>query len=312
MEPAIAVIDLGSNTIKLLVARRDPSGQLLTLVWETRETRIGGGMSGGRPAIPPETMAKAVATVSELVHLARASGAVRIRVVATSAARDADNGREFSHAILEKTGIPLEIISGEREATLIGKAVRCDKNLSLFPHLYLFDLGGGSLECLAFCNGRAAQVVSLPLGAVRLTEKHLAEPLKPFPPAAQEAVAEEIRTVLGQSGFRFDLPPEAPTVATGGTMTAALAIKAAERGIAPERADHFFPVGELAELFDRVAPLAHAERLRISGLPAGRADVFPTALTTLLTLAEMAGQPGFFHSPLTLRHGLAYEMLEEE
>ena len=309
MNPPIGVIDIGSNTIKLLVARLGKSGAMETVLRETRATRISRGISGDRLVFPPETLARAAADTAELAGIARQAGAGTIRIVATSAARDAENGPDLASAIEAAAGAPVEIISGHREAALIARAVRCDPALEGFPAFYAFDLGGGSLECLSFRGRNLEQALSLPLGAVRLTEKLVKDSANPFTPEDRSAVeAETIRT-FRESGFQFVLPAESAAVATGGTMTTALAILAAEEGMALEKMRPWLAKEALENLLTRIGSLPLPERLKTPGLPGERADVFPVALATFLTVAELVGKPGFHHSLQNLRHGLAAEML---
>lgn len=312
MQNPVAVIDIGSNTLKLLVARkRDERGhEIDTLYRRTAEVRIGQGMSAERLLFSPEVLARAAKAVAKLVEEARSLSPERIRVVATSAARDAKNSDELAAAIRQLTGLPLEILSGRREAELVGKAIQLDPNITA-EEFYVFDLGGGSLECLSFQQRRLDQVVSLPLGCVRLAEKCLADPAEIFTPADERAVAVQVEEGLAASGFEFSLSAEAPAVGTGGTLTTALNIVAAEQNQALEQAGPWLSREDLRTLLALTGALPLQERLLIERLSAGRADVFPTALTIFLKLLELGGKTGIHHSFLNLRYGLAAEMLGE-
>jgi exopolyphosphatase / guanosine-5'-triphosphate,3'-diphosphate pyrophosphatase len=234
-----------------------------------------------------------------------------IRIIGTSAARDAVNREDFARLVLDRTGVPLEILSGEREAELIGAAVQLDPSVSAEDY-YVFDLGGGSLECLRFRHQRLEQVVSLQLGAVRLAEKLLENPAAPFTARDEARVREEVVRGFRESGFGFSLPPGGIGIGTGGTLTASLDIVASEQGLKLRDVRPFLSREHLRRLLDRIGPLSLAERLEIPKLSAGRADVFPTALATFLALLEVTGLDGLHHSLLNLRYGMAAELLQAQ
>ena len=192
-----AVIDVGSNTIKLLVARGAPAG-IGRIHARTLEARLGAGLGRERPRLAPDSLARGIDAVRTLAAEARLHGADVTAVVATSAVRDAENGREFAAAVTGATGLPLRILSGTDEARLIGRGLRCDPALTAADDLALFDLGGGSLEALEFRGAAVRCALSLPLGCVRLTERFVANPALPLPETARAPRAS--RPQCGASG----------------------------------------------------------------------------------------------------------------
>jgi exopolyphosphatase / guanosine-5'-triphosphate,3'-diphosphate pyrophosphatase len=310
MQKTVAVIDIGSNTIKLLVAKKkdDCSHEIDTLHRRTIEVRIGQGMSAAKLTFSREIIERASAAIATLVEEARPFSPQEVRIVATSAARDAQNSGQLADAIHEKTGVSLEILSGQREAQLVGAAIQLDPTITA-ESFYVFDLGGGSLECLRFHERQLDQVVSLPLGCVRLAEKLLADPAAVFTPDDERRVAAEVERVLKESSFTFSLPAGSIAVGTGGTLTTALNVMAAEEERKLTDIDPYLSRDDLKTLLALTGALPLQERLLIERLSAGRADVFPTALTVFLKLMELAGQDGIHHSLLNLRYGLAAEML---
>ncbi len=306
--PSVAVIDIGSNSIKLLVAARNERGQLAARKTRTLDARISAGISQNPPRLGDAGMTSGLGAVRELLAEAAPLSPAKTILVATSAVRDAANGAEFRARVRAATGQDIRILSGDEEANLIGAGLVCDPALAGLRDFYVFDLGGGSLECIAFRDRQAEQKTSLPLGCVRLTEKFMPDPAGPFPAEAGAAVAAHVREALAQSGFRF-APAGMPAVFAGGSMTTTRAIFAAQRGQPLEKTPPVVTVAEIRALFDRVAPLPLAERRRIHGLPPARADVFPVALATILAVAEAAGVNEFQHSLYNLRWGLAAEAL---
>lgn len=304
----VAVIDVGSNTIKLLVARRTPGGSERVHA-RTLEARIGAGLGRGHPRLSPESVARGTDAVRTLVAEARAHGAETTVVVATSAVRDAENGTAFAAAVTAVTGLPLRILSGTEEAGLIGRGLRCDPALAAAPDLALFDLGGGSLEVLEFRGAEVRRALSLPLGCVRLTERFVADPALPLPATARAALADHAATLAAAAGLERDAFRGLPVAATGGTVSTARALLAGAAGTSVEDSSPEIAVDALRSLLGRVGALPLAERVALPGLSAARADVFPAALATLLAIAERTGCGTLRHSWYSLRHGVVAELL---
>ena len=163
-----AVIDVGTNSIKLLVA--DVSGRDVQPVHEeSRQTRLGRGFYETRQ-LQPEAVACTAEAVWEFAQTARERNAESIRVFATSAARDAVNPMDLTGSIFRATGLMTEIITGAREAEWVFQGVTTDPELARHP-LLLLDVGGGSTEFIAGGGGKKHFAHSFPLGTVRLMEK---------------------------------------------------------------------------------------------------------------------------------------------
>jgi exopolyphosphatase/guanosine-5'-triphosphate,3'-diphosphate pyrophosphatase len=307
--PAVAVVDIGSNSIKLLVAARGPRGRPVALLSRTIEARISAGINRARPRLNRRGMARGLAAVRELLAGAAALKPRRTILVATSAVRDAGNGREFRRRVKAKTGRTIRILTGEEEATLIGRGLTCDPALAGLKDFYVFDLGGGSLECLVFRRRRAVLAVSLPLGCVRLTEKFVPNPTRPFPRKAARGIARAVRESLLQSGFAFSLPARAVAVGTGGTLTTVRAVLGARAGRTLEQTSRRVTTAQLRGLLTRTGALTLARRKKVAGLPPARADVFPAALATVIAVARLGRIAAFRHSLYNLRWGLAADAL---
>ena len=215
---SVAVIDIGSNSIKVLVAARDASGIVTALKTRTIDARISAGISQAEPRLSEDGMARGLAAIQELLATAAPFSPTTTVLVATSAVRDAANGPEFRQRVLDATGHTLRILTGDEEANFIGLGLTCDPALAHRRDFYVFDLGGGSLECLAFKNRAIVQAASLQLGCVRLTEKFIRDPALPLPQSEAESLAVHVRDELKRSGFRFALSAP-PAVFTGGTVS---------------------------------------------------------------------------------------------
>jgi exopolyphosphatase/guanosine-5'-triphosphate,3'-diphosphate pyrophosphatase len=305
---SVAVIDIGSNSIKMLVARRDRAGGLQTLKSRTLDARISAGIAQAKPTLSEEGMLRGLGAVRELVAEAGEYSPARVVLVATSAVRDAANGAVFRQRVKAAVKHDIRILTGEEEANYIGRGLTCDPALAELQDFYVFDLGGGSLECLSFEQRRIKQALSLQLGCVRLTEKFIKDPTAPVSIGALEAITAHVRNELAKSGFKFTPAPPA-AVFTGGSMSAVRAIEGAKQGRRLEQTPALIEVPVMRDLLAVLAPMTLAQRKTVPGLPAARADVFPAALATMLAVADAAGLEQFHHSLHNLRYGLAAELL---
>ncbi len=211
----LAAIDIGTNTIRLLVAVPVWEGDALglrPLASRTATVRLGYGVERtGR--LDLERLARAVATIEEYRQLATELGATPILLAATSAVRDADNGPEFRAQIAATSGLELEIVAGEREAALTFAGATAGQ--SLVGTVLVGDLGGGSLELIASRDGAILSAVSLQIGSGRLTERHIAsDPPDGAMIAAAEADARALITPLAAG-----TPVVDRLIMVGGTAT---------------------------------------------------------------------------------------------
>jgi exopolyphosphatase / guanosine-5'-triphosphate,3'-diphosphate pyrophosphatase len=307
--PSVAVIDIGSNSIKVLVATRDVTGEITPLKVQSIDARISAGISKHAPSLSAEGMARGLEAIRELLSTAAEFNPSKIALVATSAVRDASNEREFCEHVRTATGHSIRILTGDEEANLIGRGLTTDPTLRELRDFYVFDLGGGSLECLAFRNREIEQAASLRLGCVRLTEKFVPDPSVPLSHAATQNVIAHTREVLALSDFKFALPASAIAVGSGGTLTTVRAIFGAREAKPYEATEPIVPVADLRKLLDTLGEMPLARRKQISGLPRARADVFPVALATLIAIADAGNFGAYHHSIYNLRYGLAAELL---
>ncbi len=273
----------------------------------TLEVRISSGIGAVTPRLGAEGIEHGVSAIARLAAEARNLGADPILAVATSAVRDASNGAGFRDRVKADTGLDLRILTGLEEANLIGRGLTTDPALERLRDFYVFDLGGGSLECLFFRERAVDLAVSLPLGCVRMTERFIVDPSSALGETSAREIGDHVKAELLRSGFPFPIQASAAVVGTGGTLTTVRAMVAARRGVRLAQTDALIRVPLLREVLAEVTGLNLAARERIAGLPPTRADVFPAALVTLLALAETGGFDGFHHSLHNLRWGVAAE-----
>jgi exopolyphosphatase/guanosine-5'-triphosphate,3'-diphosphate pyrophosphatase len=286
-----AVIDVGTNSIKLLVA--DVRGREVSPVHEeSKQTRLGKGFYESNH-LQPEAIARTAEAVWEFAEIARERNAASIRVIATSAARDAVNPTELTMAIERASGLKTEIITGAREAEWAFQGVATEAELANQP-LLLLDVGGGSTEFILGRGVKKSFAHSFPLGTVRLLEK--------FPPSDPPARGEFTRCNDWLRNFlhhevRPQLEPalknetgETQLVGTGGTTSILARIE-----LKLERFDRDRIEGACLSLAQVKAHrkqlwiLPLAERKEIPGLPKLRADVILTGVIIYEAVMEEFG-----------------------
>src|SRR6266566_2459969 len=217
--PTFAAIDIGSNSVRLKIARLEAHRQR-DVVEDREDTRLGESVirSG---FLSPEAMENTIKVLRRFHRTVQREGADVVRVVATSALRDARNSRAFLEWVRSATGWKVEIISGLEEARLIHLGLVSSLRVSVSPIL-MIDLGGGSCELTISRNGHIQETVSLPLGAVRLTNDflHHDPPRKPELRQLRGFVAREI----GRIADRITRARPKAVIATSGTAAALAAV----------------------------------------------------------------------------------------
>jgi exopolyphosphatase/guanosine-5'-triphosphate,3'-diphosphate pyrophosphatase len=260
-----------------LIAVRDASGVLRDDYHETRGTRLGEGVNEtGR--LQPEAMARTLAAVADYAKLC--AGAARTWGIGTSALRDASNADEFVASFSQAAGVPLAILTGEEEASSSFEGAMCGLKAAarIVPaSVTVVDVGGGSTEFATRVRERdEPRVASLQIGAVRLTERFFTSD----PPRIEEVerCRQAIRAAL--AGLLPDVRPAGSVVAVGGTAsTAGRMLQLTDPGAGATVAD--IPAADLAALLKATLALPLRERVRLRGLPAQRADIFPAGLMIL-------------------------------
>ncbi len=309
-DKTVAVIDVGSNSIKLLVAAAAlPHSPVEARFTETIETRISAGISHAKPELTDRAMDAGSASIKELLRLAEKFDPIAIQIVATSAVRDAHNGMDFIDRIKNETGHIIQVLSGEQEASYIGGGLTCDPQLQDLHNFLQMDLGGGSLELVRFANNTIEQAVSLQLGSVRLSEAFLKDRDAPLASDTQAQIREHVHRALSLAAFDFQ-PTHWPILMTGGAATVTRAILAARNNQAIDEISPRLELQTLSALRTELAALPLHERLSVPHLPARRADILPVALLTIETLLQFAGRDATTHSFYNLRYGVAREALK--
>jgi exopolyphosphatase / guanosine-5'-triphosphate,3'-diphosphate pyrophosphatase len=273
-----AVIDVGTNSVKLLVA--DVDGKTVRPLHESsHQTRLGQGFYDTH-VLQTSAIEQTAKAVAEFASEARNWTPRILKVIATSAARDAQNKEELLDALEKAAGVSVEIISGSQEADWAFKGATSDPKIGEGP-LLVVDVGGGSSEFILGNRGERAFAESIPIGSVRLLEKIRVSD----PPKVQERrrCKEEVRNVI-EERLKPDLEPEMrklpgglQLVATGGTSTILARIKLKLRSFNREMIEGtVVSREEMSAEVNRLWSLPLDQRKQLIGLPPNRADVILT------------------------------------
>ncbi len=296
----LASIDVGTNSVLLLIAEIDPQGKITPLHDEARITRLGEGF-GKDKILKPEAMERTFEVLKRYVDLARSYKVSEIRAVGTSALRDAENREVFLNRVKSELGLSIEVISGEREAWLTYRAC-----VLAFPKLtgktLMLDIGGGSTEFIFGDREHLEQMVSLNIGSVRATEMFLhSDPIgeEEFQ-SLHHYLQDKIRPVLNP--YKKNL---SHLIGVAGTVTTLAAMDLEMIPYNPSIIHGFrLTRGRLDQLLDKMKKMTLVERKKLPGLDPGRADVIVAGGLILKVVLEETELEEVIVSDWGIRHGL--------
>jgi exopolyphosphatase/guanosine-5'-triphosphate,3'-diphosphate pyrophosphatase len=302
----LAAVDLGTNSIRLLVARFPHEGRdLHDLARDMVITRIGQGVDESR-RISSEALHRTVAELERYCRRARALGVERIHLAATSAVRDAVNREELDSAVEHLTGEPMEVLSGEVEAALTFSGAT--HGLEAPAPFLVVDIGGGSTE-FVLGDIEPDEAVSVDIGSVRLTERFM----RSDPPKLEEleAIDRAIAEALTDVERRIRPERAATLVAVAGTSTTVQAIALGLGEYDPQRLHRSFLSAQDAErVFRILADMTTAERRALPVMAPGREDVIPAGAAILVAAMRRWGFRQALVSETDILDGIAYRMAE--
>ncbi|MGY5032827.1 Ppx/GppA phosphatase family protein [Streptomyces sp. 900116325] len=290
----VAAIDCGTNSIRLLVADADPAtGELIELDRRMEIVRLGQGVDRtGRLA--PDALERTFAACRRYAAVIKEHGAEKLRFVATSASRDAENRDEFVRGVLDILGVEPEVISGDQEAEFSFEGAT--KELAGRDHLakpYLVvDIGGGSTEFVVG-DDRVLAARSVDIGCVRMTERHLVrDGVVTDPPTLGQitAIRADIDAALDLAEESVPLTEAATLVGLAGTVTTVAAIALGLQEYDSEAIHHSrISFEQVQEITGRLVTSTHAERAAIPAMHPGRVDVITSGALVLLAVMKRTG-----------------------
>lgn len=279
----VGVIDVGTNSVRVLVADAGPAG-LRDVERDLIITRLGEAVDRDR-VLGVEPMRRTTAAIAEYVSRCRAADVKAIRVIATSAVRDAANREEFCSAVRDACGVLPDVLSGEEEARL-GFA-GATANINAAPPYLALDIGGGSTE-LVRGTTEVDRFVSMDIGAVRLTERHV----RSDPPTEGElaAVREDAEENIARAVLTLGDEPVGTLVGLAGTITTAAAVHLGLEGYDRDAIHHAgLPRAAVKAIRRRLAAMTSQERRSLPAMPRGREDVIMAGLVILESVMDRFG-----------------------
>jgi exopolyphosphatase/guanosine-5'-triphosphate,3'-diphosphate pyrophosphatase len=299
----IAAIDIGSNSIRQIVADVSPNGTIRVVDEMKAAPRLGAGLSKNGE-LSERAMRDAVDALGRMSTLAAQLGARRIEAVATSAVRDAVNGQTFLELVRAETGLRVRALVGEEEARLTFRSALAHFDLGQ-GRAVVMDIGGGSLELALSADGLLERLISLPLGAIRLTEEYLVGvPPRRGVRKLRKAAREALRGQLPVRDWRG-----AQVIGSGGTFTNLAGIYLSRQGVQTARTTHAtrVPRVELEHILDVLQDMSLDERAAVPGLNPARADIIVAGLAVSAEVLARVEARDVTVSAYGIREGLLLE-----
>jgi len=272
-------IDIGSNTVRMLIMEECPGGPLREIDSDRKIIRLGEGIDKQKRLLP-HRIDIALEVLAEYAEKFKRYGDIPVRAVATSAVREASNKDEFLRLVKEKTGLAIEVISWEQEAalTLEGALWQMD---DLEQNILTFDIGGGSTEYIFSRGKRVLGFAGTSLGVVRLTEKYITE--HPVKPEELRNLQEHLISELAQVKSRLENPQPKLLVGTAGTVTTLAALHKNIYPYDPEKIHRtVLSIETIEGLFDELKNKSLEERKQIKPLEPGREDLIISGTAIVL------------------------------
>jgi exopolyphosphatase/guanosine-5'-triphosphate,3'-diphosphate pyrophosphatase len=303
----LAAIDIGTNSIRLIIAEGLPGGRYRILDDEKEQTRLGQDLArSGKLA--PEAVERSLAVLLQMKHIAVGYGCRNIRAIATCAVREASDGADFCRRVQEEVGLEIEVISAKQEGRLAFRSVERNFELAALD-VAVADIGGGSTEIVAAAAGVIEEIYKTRLGAVRLTDRFGSDQKLSSVELKQmcEAIDQELREAIPEVPFRPHV-----LIGTGGTFTslASMLMNRAGKsqlpikGFVARRAD-------VSHLLDALSKLGLRGRQKVPGLSADRADIIVAGLAVIDRLMGYLGVNRLQIHNGGVRDGLLLGMVEE-
>ncbi|MGO9266543.1 MAG: Ppx/GppA family phosphatase [Candidatus Binataceae bacterium] len=264
----LAALDVGTNTVLMLVVETTADGSLRKLAEMSRITRLGRGVDA-KGELDPAAAVKTLDAIAEFADQARALGAAKILTAATAALRDASDGADFIARVKARAGLDLDIISGKTEAHLAYLSSIKGLKLDLTSKLLIVDIGGGSTELIRAQPGGEVEGISLQIGSVRLTERIVHSD----PPHAREAADLRIAIDEALASLRWNFTPDT-MVGIAGTVTTVCAVALGLTQYDAERVRGYqLAHSDVLRVLGQLGSVPLEERKQLPGVEPGRADV---------------------------------------
>jgi exopolyphosphatase/guanosine-5'-triphosphate,3'-diphosphate pyrophosphatase len=295
----VAAIDLGTNSLHLLIGDGDGRSRPQVRLSVKDTPRLGEGVvkSG---TLSRNAMDRVVSTLRQYAWICRQLSVDRIRAVTTAAVRSARNGRAFVERVRSETGISLVTISGSQEAQIFARGVVSEATFAP-GRFMIFNVGGGSTEFAWGDHGQVRGVLSLPLGAVTLTERHLRhDPSRPAQIKALERAIKKELVALPAECLRY----RTRLHGTGGAVTSMCGFHEPYQFQLDRPVFRTVPGYRMAKAYQNMQQLDERERRRVLGIKASRAGIIVAGAAIVTGIIEYMGAPELVVSRHGVKHGL--------
>lgn len=298
MSGCFAVIDLGSNSVRMSINRLEKDGTYRVLEKVRATVRLGEGM-GRDNFLREDVMARVADTIEEFCRLAKKYKCASVAAIATAALRKAENKAVFLEKVRKQSGIDFEVISGEQEAYYSYLAV---KETVGIENGVIFDTGGGSTEITLVKNGEIKHTTSLPLGAVMLTEMMQNCP--------NMQMYKYVASHIGKISWLGECE-SLPLYGIGGSARA-MAMIYKKRLINADELDGIkIPYAQVAKIYQRIFNTPPQKRKEIKGMDPSRADIILAGLTPVKVLMDMTGSRSVCICASGVKEGVFFRMKNE-
>ncbi|MEH2056938.1 MAG: Ppx/GppA phosphatase family protein [Nostoc sp.] len=308
----IAAIDLGTNSLHMVVVKIDPTLPAFSIIAREKETVRLGDRNLTTGELKPEIIKKAIAALGRFQEVAKTINAETIIAVATSAVREAPNGKDFLQMVETELGLSVDLISGQEEARRIYLGVLSGMEFNNQPHI-IVDIGGGSTEIILGDSNEPRTLTSTKVGAVRLTSELItSDPISNtefqyLQAYARGMLERSVEEVLANLEFG-----ESPRlVGTAGTIETLAMIHAREKsGVIPSTLNGYqFSLKDLGELVNRLRKLSNSETAEIPGMPDKRAEVILAGAVILQEAMTLLGSESVTVCERSLREGVIVDWM---
>jgi len=300
-----ASIDIGTNTIRLLISERTGRG-LLKIYINRVITRLGEGFSDNTRLLNSNAVNRSVAALYDFSKVIKKFHVNKIRAVATSVVRESKNGEEFVKQVADKTGLAVEVISGEEEAKLTVSGVLNSVSVNA-NNCIIFDIGGGSTEYVHIRSSNIVNLVSTNLGVVHLTEEFLRSEIETEQELANLSIY--IKETLQRELENFEIidKKDLILIGTAGTPTTLAAIELKLKEYNPELVNNFVLSEEMIlSTIKKLLNMHKKDRAKITGLEKGREDILVVGALILIETLRKYSQNSVIVSDGGVLEGIAY------
>ncbi len=297
----IGIIDLGSNSARLVIVNLFTDGHFMVIDELKESVRLGQDMERDG-FLKPARVAETIKTLKMFRKLCDASGVTRIIAVATEAVRRAKNQRSFLDEIQSSCGIKIRVLSAEEEAVFVYRGVI---NTMDVPKGIVLEIGGGSTKIVYYNRRNMLNYVTLPFGAVTLTGLFSGDGLKPEQQA--EKIEEFFTEQLKQVEWLKDVDPDVQMMGVGGSFRNLFKISKMVHKYPLDSVHNYkMQVEDFLPVYDMIKVLDLDKKKKIKGLSAERADILPAALAVIKSFISYLGVESFTFSGAGLREGIMF------